>query len=165
MRIKIDDLTGKEIAQLLQEHHQDMLIHSPPESVHVLDLKSLKVPGITFYSAWINGELAGCGALKQLDDQHGEIKSMRTSRTHLRKGIAAKLLSHIVDEANSRSYLKLSLETGTMDAFVPARKLYQSFGFSECLPFADYVEDPYSVFMTKLLQPGTLSDNIDGSIH
>lgn len=96
-------------------------------------------------------DLLGCGALKELDPYHGEIKSMRTAKEHLRKGVAKKLLQHIVEEAKKRGYQRLSLETGSMDAFEPARKLYASFGFEYCKPFSDYKEDPNSVFMTKEL--------------
>gem|GEM_PF-241865 len=151
MNIEIDDLSGPEIYELLQEHLQSMARHSPPESVHALDIEALRKPEITFWTVWENGELLGCGALKELDSQHGEIKSMRTASLHLRKGVAANLLSHILGEAGRRGYSRLSLETGSMEAFEPARKLYASFGFTYCEPFADYVEDPYSVFMTRKL--------------
>jgi len=152
MKIKIDNLKNSEVEQLLQEHHDDMLQHSPPESVHALDLSSLKVPDVTFWTAWINGDLAGCGALKKLDDKHAEIKSMRTSRQFLRKGIAAKLLTHILATAKAQSFERISLETGTMDAFIPAQKLYRSFGFQVCQPFSNYQEDPYSMFLTKVIE-------------
>ncbi|HZS44675.1 MAG TPA: GNAT family N-acetyltransferase [Blastocatellia bacterium] len=151
MEIKIDDLTGPEIQKLLQEHLQSMFLYSPPESVHALGLEGLRKPDITFWSAWENGELLGCGALKELDPRHGEIKSMRTASAHLRKGVASNLLNHIIEEAQRRKYSRLSLETGSGEAFEPARKLYLSFGFNYCGPFADYVEDPYSVFMMKEL--------------
>jgi putative acetyltransferase len=108
----------------------------------------LRQPDVSFWSAWEGDELLGCGALKQLDGEHGEIKSMRTSSAHLRKGVAARLLQHIIDEAGRRSYRRLSLETGSAQAFAPARRLYARFGFQPCAPFADYVDDPYSVFMT-----------------
>lgn len=151
MRIKIDDLSGPEVAELLSEHLRSMALHSPPESIHALDLNALRKPGITFWSAWDGNELLGCGALKALDSRHGEIKSMRTASRHLRKGIASQILHHILDEAVQRGFKRLSLETGSMEAFEPARRLYARFGFSYCGPFADYVEDPYSVFMTKEL--------------
>ena len=124
---------------------------SPPESVHALGLEALRKPDITFWSVWQNSELVGCGALKELDARHGEIKSMRTVSLHLRKGVAARLLCHILDEARRCSYRRLSLETGSMDAFAPARQLYARFGFQLCGPFSDYVEDPHSVFMTREL--------------
>lgn len=151
MNIKIDDLSGLEICELVQEHLQSAALHSPPESVHALDIEALRKPEITFWTVWEDGELLGCGALKELNSQHGEIKSMRTSSPHLRKGVASNLLNHILEEARRRGYSRLSLETGSMEAFGPARKLYANFGFTYCAPFADYVEDPYSVFMTREL--------------
>lgn len=151
MDIIIDDLTGPEVAKLLTEHHEDMHKHSPPESIHAMDLSALQSQDVTFWSAWINGELAGCGALKQLDKHHGELKSMRTARNFLRQGIAAKLLTHILNEAKKHNYTKISLETGTMAAFSPARNMYEKFGFEYCAPFAHYSEDPNSTFMTKNL--------------
>ncbi|MFC7392628.1 GNAT family N-acetyltransferase [Scopulibacillus cellulosilyticus] len=151
MEIKIDDLTGSEVAELLREHIQSMRLHSPPESKHALDLEALRKPEITFWSAWEGAELAGCGALKELDRRHGEIKSMKTASSHLRKGVAKRLLQHIIEEARRRCYRRLSLETGSMDAFEPARRLYSNFGFQYCSPFSDYIEDPNSVFMTKEL--------------
>ena len=149
MKIRLDDLKGGEVVSLLEEHYRDMLLHSPPESVHALDTESLHSASICFWSAWIDGELAGCGALKELDKTHGEIKSMRTSLSFLRKGVAEKILVKIIDEAQRRGYTKLSLETGSMQVFIPARKLYEKFGFDYCPPFADYVDDPNSVFMAK----------------
>jgi putative acetyltransferase len=151
MEIKIDDLKGSEIRELLQEHLRSMRRHSPPESVHALDIEGLSRPEITFWTVWENGELLGCGALKELDSRHAEIKSMRTSSSHLRKGVAKNLLGHILEEASRRGYSRLSLETGSMKAFEPARTLYANFGFTYCGPFADYVEDPNSVFMTREL--------------
>lgn len=151
MNIKVDDLSGPEIHQLLQEHLQSMALHSPPESVHALDIEALRKPEITFWTAWEGAELLACGALKELDTQHAEIKSMRTSTPHLRTGVARKMLAHIIEEAQRRAYRRLSLETGSANAFAPARKLYESFGFSYCGPFAAYVADPYSVFMTRKL--------------
>jgi putative acetyltransferase len=151
MHIKIDDLSGPEIHALLQEHLRDVMLHSPPESVHALDIEGLRQPQVTFWSAWEDGELLGCGALKELDPGHAEIKSMRTAEAHTRKGVARNLLAKIIDEARHRGYTRLSLETGSMQAFEPARRLYSDFGFTYCEPFADYVEDPYSVFMSREL--------------
>ena len=151
MDIRIDDLSGPEIAGLLREHLQSAALHSPPESVHALDIDALRQPAMTFWSAWDGAELVGCGAIKQLDRQHGEIKSMRTASAHQRKGVANRLMSHILEEANRRGYRRLSLETGSMAAFAPARQLYARFGFAPCGPFAQYVEDPFSVFMTREL--------------
>ncbi|WP_430391208.1 GNAT family N-acetyltransferase [Dyella sp. 20L07] len=147
--IRVDDLRGPEIARLLQEHLDDMALHSPPESIHALDLEKLRRPEITFWTAWQGGELLGCGAIKELDATHGEIKSMRTSMHHRRKGVAALMLQHILDEAQRRGYQRLSLETGSPAAFDPARQMYARFGFQHCGPFAGYVDDPYSVFMTR----------------
>ncbi len=151
MNIKIDDLAGPEIHALLQEHLHSMTLHSPPESIHALDLDKLRKPDITFWTSWENDELQGCGAMKELDPQHAEIKSMRTATPHLRKGVAREMLAHILAEAALRGYKRVSLETGSADAFIPARKLYAQFGFDDCGPFADYVEDPYSVFMTRMI--------------
>ena len=151
MQIKIDDLRGPEIHQLLQQHLQSLAQLSPPESCHALDIDALRKPEITFWTVWERGELLGCGALKELDAQHAEIKSMRTASAHLRKGVAKAMLNHIIAEARRRAYHRLSLETGPMQAFAPARNLYADFGFSHCAPFAQYVEDPYSVFMTRAL--------------
>jgi putative acetyltransferase len=151
MEIRVDDLGGSEIHELLREHLRNMHLNSPPESVHALDIEGLRRPEITFWTVWENGELLGCGALKELDARHAEIKSMRTASRHLRKGVARTLLNHIVEEAGRRGYSRLSLETGSAEAFEPARRLYASFGFNYCEPFADYVEDHYSVFMTREL--------------
>jgi putative acetyltransferase len=147
MQIRIDDLNGPEIAALLNEHLADMRAASPPESVHALDLDKLRQPEITFWTMWHEGQLAGCGALKQLDGELGEIKSMRVAMPFRRQGVAAKILQHIIDEARSRQYRQLMLETGSTDNFVPAHKLYESFGFTRCPRFADYDDDPFSVFM------------------
>jgi putative acetyltransferase len=151
MEIRADDLSGDAIADLLREHLQSAMQHSPPESVHALDLDALRRPEISFWSAWRGSELVGCCAIKELDPRHGEIKSMRTAMAHLRTGVAAALMVHLLEEAHRRRYARLSLETGSMDAFAPARELYARFGFEPCPPFAGYVEDPYSVFMSKSL--------------
>ena len=146
--IKLDDLSSPEIAQLLGDHLRDMYEQSPPGSVHALDLNDLKKPDITFWSVWENENLVGCGALKELDRAHGEIKSMRTAHAFRGKGAAKLIVRHIIGEARSRGYRRLSLETGSMAFFDPARRLYESHGFAYCGPFADYVPDPNSVFMT-----------------
>ena len=129
----------------------NMFVVTPPESVHALPIEGLRSSDITFWSVWENGELLGCGALKELDPQHGEIKSMRTASAHLRKGVARAVAHHIIAEAKRRGYRRLSLETGSMAAFEPARELYAACGFSHCEPFSDYVNDPNSVFMTMEL--------------
>ena len=152
--IREDDLEGPEIARLLQAHLDHAALHSPRESIHALDLDHLRDSGITFWSVWTGGELAGCGALRELAPDHGEIKSMHTARAHRGKGVASRLLAHILDEARARSYRRVSLETGTMDGFAPARALYARVGFAVCPPFGDYREDPNSVCMTLELGPG-----------
>jgi putative acetyltransferase len=124
---------------------------SPPESVHALDLESLRSADITFWSAWDGDLLLGCGALKELDRTRGEVKSMRTPELHRRRGAGRAILAQIIETARARRYTQLSLETGTMEAFQPAQDLYKSVGFTYCGPFGKYVEDPYSVFMTLRL--------------
>jgi putative acetyltransferase len=151
VHIELDDLSRPEIAELLKEHLASMFVHSPPESVHALPIEGLRSPDITFWSVWENGELLGCGALKELEAQHGEIKSMRTASAHLRKGVAREVVRQIIAEAKRRGYRRLSLETGSMAAFEPARKLYATCGFTFCGPFGNYVNDPNSVFMTMEL--------------
>ncbi len=151
LRIVEDDLQGPEIARLLREHLDHMYAISPPGSVHALDLDALRAPGIRFWTAWDGASLAGCGALKPVDVAHGEIKSMRTDRNHLRKGVAARILAHIVAEARKAGYRRLSLETGNYDAFVPAHRLYERFGFRPCGPFGSYAPDPISLYFTLKL--------------
>ena len=151
MKIEIDDLSGPAIHALLNEHLRNMYELSPPESVHALDLERLRRPDITFWSAWEGTLLLGCGALKELDCRHGEVKSMRTPAALRRRGAARAILAHIVEVARSRSYERLSLETGSAEAFEPAQRLYESFGFARCGPFGDYRDDPNSVFMTMRL--------------
>ena len=151
MKIEIDDLSRPEIHALLDEHLQNMYELSPPESVHALDLDKLRQPDITFWTAWDGPVLLGCGALKEIDPTHAEVKSMRTPKALRRRGAGQALLAHIVDVARSRGYQRLSLETGSQDAFQPAQRLYASFGFTVCGPFEGYVDDPNSVFMTLRL--------------
>jgi putative acetyltransferase len=152
LRITVDNLQGPEIIALLQEHLAEMRSVSPPESVHALDLSGLRKPDITFWTVWLESDLAGCAALKELSPDHGEIKSMRTARNHKRKGIAAHMLRHILNEAARRHYRRLSLETGSQPHFEPARTLYASFGFQRAGPFGNYIDDPNSVFMTRELE-------------
>jgi len=149
--IKLDDLSSPAITDLLAEHLHDMYEQSPPGSVHALDLDDLRKPSITFWAIWDGETLAGCGALKELDDTHGEIKSMRTAKAYRGKGAGKLMVRHIIDEARKRNYKRLSLETGSMAFFDPARRLYESFGFTYCGPFADYDLDPNSDFMTMEL--------------
>jgi putative acetyltransferase len=151
MLIRRDDLRGPEIAELLRQHLATMALISPPESIHALDLAALRVPEITFWTVWEGTDLLGCGALKELDPRHGEIKSMHTAARFRRRGVAAAMVRHILDEARRRAYRRLSLETGSMEGFAPARALYAGFGFAPCGPFAGYVLDPNSAFMTLAL--------------
>lgn len=151
MEIKVDDLSGIQVKDLIAEHLQGMAGDSPPESIHALNLDGLKKPEITFWCAWEAGDLMGCGAMKELNPEHAELKSMRTASAHLRKGVARKMLAHIMDVAVERGYKRISLETGSMDSFIPARKLYEDFGFEYCEPFADYILDPNSTFMTRTI--------------
>ena len=151
IRVGIDDLDGSAVRGLLEEHVRNMYEVSPPGSVHALDLDGLKGPDITFWSAWEGDQLVGCGALKELDSAHGEVKSMRTVTSQRGRGVAKTILAHIIAVARSRSYERLSLETGSMDAFRPARTLYEKYGFSQCGPFGDYIDDPNSVYMTMYL--------------
>jgi putative acetyltransferase len=149
MLIRIDDLSSAQVQALLRAHLDEMHSLSPPESVHALPLDELRRPDITFWTAWAGGELLGCGALKELSPRHGEIKSMRTAPEHRRRGVGRDILLLIIREARRRSYERLSLETGSAPAFGPGRRLYESLGFTYCRPFADYVEDPHSVFMSR----------------
>src|SRR5262249_7148378 len=149
MQIRIDDLTGPEIQELLTEHLRWMYRVSPPESVHALDLNKLRRPEITFWTIWDGPNLAGCAALKRLNVEHGEVKSMRTADAYQRQGVAALLLAHLIDEAGRKGMRRLSLETGSQPYFQPARRLYERFGFQPCGPFDSYVEDPNSIFMTR----------------
>ena len=151
LTLRQDDLSGPEIRALLEAHLADMRRISPPESVHALDLEGLRRPDLTFWTVWSGPELAGCGALRELDPLQGEIKSMRTAEAHRRQGVAGALLAHILQEALRRGYRRVSLETGAQAAFTPAHRLYERFGFRRCPPFDGYAEDPNSVFMTRLL--------------
>ncbi len=151
MKILIDDLSGPEIAEFLEDHIREMKSVSPPESKHALDLDGLRKPEITFWTVWDNDQLISCGALNELDAQHGEIKSMRTHPSYKQRGNGSMLLEHIIDVAKKRGYGQLSLETGAMPFFEPARHLYAKFGFRPCASFANYKEDPNSVFMTREL--------------
>lgn len=149
MEIREDDLTGKKIADLLWEHLENMHEITPPESIHALDLEALRSPDITFWTAWQDDELLGCGALKELNSTSGEVKSMRTAKAYLRRGVASKILEHIIKTAEQRAYSCLNLETGAFPAFAPARALYIRYGFEYQGPFAGYIDDPNSIFMIK----------------
>ena len=153
MQILEDSLTSDAIAALLEEHLADMHSITPEESVHAMDLDALRDdPDVSFWSLWEGETLLGCGALKTLDASSGEIKSMRTAARHRRRGVAARILEHIINTARQRDFQGLYLETGSMAEFEAARALYERFGFEYCKPFGDYQADPNSVFMHKTLQ-------------
>jgi putative acetyltransferase len=151
LEITEDDLSDGKIAELLSSHLREMHKYSPPESIHALDMTKLGEETITFWSAREGEKLAGCGALKEISSSMGEIKSMKTDDGYLRKGVAARLLETILHEAKKRSYIEVSLETGSNDSFSPAISLYQRYGFEECPPFASYEPDAYSRFFCKKL--------------
>lgn len=151
LRIVEDDLTGSEIAALLRLHLDEMFQWSPPESVHAMPIERLRQPDVAFYSAWDGAVLTGCGALKQLDAAHGELKSMRAAPEYRGKGVGKAILLHLLAEARARGYARVSLETGRPEPFLPARRLYEAHGFVECPPFADYVLDDFSICMTRQL--------------
>lgn len=151
MDIRSDGITDPAVIDLLKEHLRCMALASPPESIHALNLDGLRKPDVTFWTIWNGDELAGCGALKELDSQQGEIKSMRTAYAYQGKGVAKLMLQHLIGEAKARGYRRLSLETGSAEYFEPARRLYAGFGFEPCRPFGLYKEDPNSAFMTLKL--------------
>jgi putative acetyltransferase len=146
-----DDLTGADVVSLLRLHLDEMHRWSPPESVHAMPVERLRQSDVTFWSAWDGNRLAGCGALKQLEEAQGEIKSMRAHPDYRRRGAGQAILDHLIAMARDRGWQRLSLETGTTDDFLPARRLYEANGFVHCGPFADYREDPFSVFMTRAI--------------
>jgi putative acetyltransferase len=151
MRIELDDLSRPDVRDLLERHLVDMHATSPPESVHALDPEALAEPDVTFWTAWDGETLVGCGALKELALDEGEIKSMRTHDAARRTGVASRMLAHLVDEARRRGYVRVNLETGSQDYFAPARLFYERHGFEVCPPYGAYEPDPNSTFMTRLL--------------
>lgn len=148
MRIEIDDLTRPEVLELLREHLASMYELSPVESVHALDVDKLKSPDITFWTAWDGTTLLGCGALRELSSAHGEVKSMRTPHTQRRRGAGRAVLEHLIAIARTRGYTRLSLETGSVEGFTPALRLYESMGFVRSGAFGEYRDDGFKVFMT-----------------
>jgi putative acetyltransferase len=151
IEIRADDLSGDATRRLVALHLAGMHDTSPPESVHALDVDALADPSISFWSAWIDGELAGIGALKAIDASRGELKSMRVDDRFLGAGVGRALLRHLMASARERGMTSLWLETGSTPEFVPAQRLYASEGFVECGPFEGYALDPFSVFMTRAL--------------
>lgn len=148
IQIRPDDLTGPEIAELIAIHGATMLAASPRESCHFLPIDGLRQPSVSVWSLWEDSALLGCGALKDLGNGAGEIKSMHTREVLRGRGLGRRMLEHILAEARRRNYTALYLETGSMDGFIPARRLYEAYGFDYCGPFGDYAEDPHSVFMS-----------------
>jgi putative acetyltransferase len=158
LHIRLDDLSDPRIAEFLEEHLNDMRATSPPESVHALDLSKLRDATVHFWSAWLpaadgalDGALVGTGAIKRLDAQHAELKSMRTSAAFRGKGIAKQVLLHILEQARAFGFQRLSLETATQPFFAPAHSLYLAHGFKPCDPFGSYALDPNSRFLTMAL--------------
>jgi putative acetyltransferase len=148
VRIVVDDLTGPEIAAFLREHVDQLRAVTPPGSSHALDLDGLRAPGVTFFTMLDGEAIVASAALKALDPVHAEVKSMRTSTTRTRQGLATAMLTHLITHARAQEFRRLSLETGSFAFFAPARALYEKHGFVYCAPFGDYREDPNSVFMT-----------------
>jgi putative acetyltransferase len=146
-----DDLSGAQIAALLRLHLDEMHQWSPPESVHAMPIERLRAADVTFYAAWDGAVLAGCGALKQIDPSHGEFKSMRAHPDYRGKGVGRAILDHLISEAHARGYWRISLETGRPAPFLPARRLYEVNGFTECPPFGTYTADDFSICMTRIL--------------
>jgi putative acetyltransferase len=151
LAIAIDDPARDDVRQLLERHLTFAHDHSPPEDVHALDVPGLLGPDITFYSARLDGTVVGVGALKEIDPVHGELKSMHTATEVRGQGVGRAVLGHVLDEARRRGYRRVSLETGSMEVFAPARSLYRSVGFVECEPFGAYVLSPWSTCMTMEL--------------
>ena len=139
---------NSEVNELLNKHFIELRSVSPKGSTHVLDIEGLKDKSIKFWSLWDNNKLIGCGALKFLEKNHGEFKSIRVADKFRRSGIGEKIIEHLIEEAKKLEISKLSIETGAGDFFIPARKLFSKFGFKKCIPFAHYKEDPNSCYFT-----------------
>ena len=140
-----------EVNELLKKHFIELRAASPEGSAHVLDIPGLKVPSIKFWSLWKNQKLIGCGALKFLDNDHGEFKSIRVHNNFRKKGYGIKVINHLIYEAQKLNIKKLSIETGAGDFFIPARKLFDKCGFEICEPFAHYSKDINSIYLTKII--------------
>jgi putative acetyltransferase len=151
LEFRVDDLAGEPTRALIRRHLDRMRSQSPPESVHAYDVDQLRQPDVTFWSVWIDGDIAGCGALKRLDADRGEVKSMRVADAFLGRGIGRAILDHLMAEARARGMRSLWLETGSTEPFTPALRLYESAGFTRCGPFDGYTDDPFSVFMTRTI--------------
>ena len=139
---------NSEVNNLLKKHFIELRSVSPAGSTHVLDIEGLKDPSIKFWSLWENNKLVGCGALKFLEKNHGEFKSIRVADEFKKKGIGERIINHLIEEAKKLKISKLSIETGAGDFFLPARNLFSKFGFKSCPPFAHYKDDPNSCYYT-----------------
>lgn len=151
MRIELDDVTRPAVVALIEYHLRSMHAISPPENVFALDLSGLKHPDVSFWTVWDGEDLLGMGGLKELDAEHGEIKSMRTAPNALRRGVGKAMLDHILGEAHARGYRRLSLETGSNEPFAPAWALYERAGFAACEPFGGYTDTSFSRYFTRAL--------------
>lgn len=149
--IAVDDPRSADIRELLERHLTFAHTHTPPHDVHALDIDGLLDPAVTFYSYRLDGQLLGVGALKQLDLRHAELKSMHTAAEARGRGVGRAILNHLIAVARDRGCRRVSLETGTVAAFTPARSLYASAGFEPCGPFAEYRPSPSNTFMTLSL--------------
>jgi putative acetyltransferase len=150
--ISIDDPRATDVTALLERHLAFANAHSPPEDVHALDVDGLLDPALTFFSFRLNGALLAIGALQQLEPEHAEVKSMHTAQEARGRGIGRAMVGHLVDVARARGIHRVSLETGSMSAFAPARSLYTRAGFRPCGPFGTYSPSPNSTFMTLILK-------------
>ncbi len=151
LKIIPDDPRSAAASKLLAFHLAEMARWSPPEQVHALPAEGLSAPDIAFCTAWRGDTLAGCGALRELTPDHGELKSMRVAPAHLRSGVGEAILLHLLGEARTRGLSRVSLETGRPEPFLPARRLYEKHGFAECPPFGDYAATDFSLCMTRSL--------------
>ena len=142
---------NSEVNDLLKKHFVELRSVSPAGSTHVLDIDGLKDPSIKFWSLWENNELIGCGALKFLEKNHGEFKSIRVADQFRKKGSGERIINHLIEEAKKLNIVKLSIETGAGEFFLPARNLFSKFGFKKCSPFAHYKDDPNSCYYTLYL--------------
>ena len=140
-----------EVNELLKKHFVELRAASPEGSAHVLDIHGLKIPSIKFWSLWENDKLMGCGALKFLDKDHGEFKSIRVHNNYRNKGNGIKVIKHLIEEAKKLNIKRISIETGAGNFFLPARKLFQKCNFEPCEPFAHYKKDINSLYLTKLI--------------
>ena len=151
LRFRLDDLTGEPTRALIARHLAGMRQNSPADSVHAFDVDALRQPDVTFWSAWLDDDIAACGALKTLDERRGELKSMRVADRFLGRGVGRAMLEHLIGEAKARGMTSLWLETGSAEAFTPALRLYESAGFRRCGPFDGYAADAFSIFMTRAI--------------